>query len=217
MADPINNAKDTELLAIGLQFCNAITGSPSAFGLTAAQATALNSQKEAFSDALDAHLAAKASAWSAREAKDVERDGLESLLRSYRSIAKAAGTNESLMATLGIPGSAQSLPENATVPITTVDTSVRLRHTIHFVDAEGNGNKRKPRGVIGCEIWLKLDGPTPTDETQCTFLTLDTATPYVAEYNGSDGGKRAHYMTRWAMRDGSKGGWGETVSATITA
>lgn len=32
----------------------------------------------------------------------------------------------------------------------------------------------------------------------------------------ADGGKMAHYMLRWRMRDGSTGAWGETVSATIT-
>ena len=41
-------------------------------------------------------------------------------------------------------------------------------------------------------------------------------TPYVAEYDGADAGKMAHYMLRWRMRDGSTTAWAETVSATIT-
>jgi len=217
MPDSISGATDTELLAIATQFHAAISGSPTAYGLTAAQATALLTEKNAFSDNLDVYIASRTSAQSARQAKDTERDALEALLRSYRNIAKAfPGIDDTLMASLGLPSGGGPTIENATVPIATVDTSVRLRHTIEFKDASADGGKRKPRGTIGCEIWLKLEGPPPTDETECTFLSLDTQTPYVAEYPGADGGKMAHYLLRWAMRDGSKGGWGDTVSATIT-
>jgi len=69
---------------------------------------------------------------------------------------------------------------------------------------------------MGCEIWVKLDGPPPTDEKDCSFLTLDSAPPYLAEYDGAQAGKMAHYMMRWRMRDDSVGACGETVSATVT-
>ena len=216
MADSISGASDAEFLAMVFQFHGAMVGDPTQFGLTPAQATALLAQHGVFSDALDFHNQAKANAQSARASKDSERETLEQLIRSYRNIAKAHGTSEMLMTSLGVPSGGPAL-ENATVPIGTVDTSTRLRHTINFTDAAASGHKRRPRGTIGCEIWLKMEGEAPTDETQCSFLTLDTATPYVAEYDGADGGKLAHYLLRWAMRDGSKSGWGDTVSATITA
>jgi hypothetical protein len=92
-----------------------------------------------------------------------------------------------------------------------------LRHTINFTDAASPAIKRRPRGVIGCEIWVKIDGPPPGDEKDCTFLALDTATPYVAEYSPEQAGKTAHYLLRWQLRDGSRTAFGETVSATITA
>ena len=218
MPDTISAASDTELLAMSLQFHQAITANPTVYGLTAAQATTLGDERADFSAALDAHLTARATALSARELKDAERSDLEAVLRSYRNIAKAHGADEAELVLLGVPTSlSQPSPENATVPSAVVDTSTRLRHKITFVDAAANGNKRKPRGVIGCEIWLKLEGAPPTDNTECVFLTLDTKTPYIAEYDGADGGKLAHYMIRWCLKDGSKSGWGDTVSATITA
>lgn len=70
---------------------------------------------------------------------------------------------------------------------------------------------------MGAAIFVKIGGPPPTDEKQCTFLIVDSSAPYVAEYAGADDGKMAHYMLCWRMRDGSKGAWGKTVSATITA
>jgi hypothetical protein len=44
---------------------------------------------------------------------------------------------------------------------------------------------------------------------------LDTNTPYLAQYTGAPGAKKAHYMLRWVSTRGDKGPWSETVSATI--
>ena len=57
----------------------------------------------------------------------------------------------------------------------------------------------------------------PSSADELSFLSLDTASPYIAEYDGTDGGKTAHYMLRWVKSSGDKGPWSETVSATITA
>jgi hypothetical protein len=98
-----------------------------------------------------------------------------------------------------------------------VDTSERLRHTIHFTDeASPPNSKKKPVGVIGCEIFIKIDGAPPADEKECDFLSLNTQTPYVAEFEGDQAGKIAHYLMRWRTKDGSSSAWGDTVSATIT-
>jgi hypothetical protein len=56
----------------------------------------------------------------------------------------------------------------------------------------------------------------PGGEKDCRYLTIGTATPYIAEFGPADVGKTAHYMLRWRMRDGSISAWSETVSATIT-
>ncbi len=72
---------------------------------------------------------------------------------------------------------------------------------------------------MGCEIWVKVTAvgePVPTSADQLSFVTLDTASPYIVEYDGADGGKTAHYMLRWVKSSGDKGPWSETVSATIT-
>ena len=78
----------------------------------------------------------------------------------------------------------------------------------------------KTAGVMGCEIWVKVTNPgeaAPTGADGLSFLSLDTASPYIAEYDGANGGKTAHYMLRWVKSSGEKGPWSETVSATITA
>lgn len=76
-------------------------------------------------------------------------------------------------------------------------------------------SRAKPAGAMGCEIWVKI-GTAPADPCECQFLALDTASPYVAEYPGSDAGKTAYYMLRWVSTSSEKGPWSETVAATIT-
>ena len=215
-ADSIASLSDAALIDVATQVIAAMTPDPTVYGSTAAVVTQLTTDKNTFSTDLGAHVAAQAAAKAATSTKEASREVVETLIRNIRNMAKAFGTKQSEMDALGIPVSNNNAPSNATVPAGAVDTSERLRHTLSWTDAASLDNKKKPRGTMGCEICLKLDGPPPTDEKECVFLTLDAFTPYLAEYAGSDAGKMAHYMLRWRMRDGSVSAWGETVSATIT-
>ena len=103
-----------------------------------------------------------------------------------------------------------------TRPVASMDTSQRLRHTVNFTDELTPNSRAKPEGTMGCEIWVKVGDPAPTDPGQLRFLATDTRTPYVAEYGGEDAGKVAHYMLRWVNTKGAQGPWSQTVSATIT-
>ncbi len=141
---------------------------------------------------------------------------LESAIRNIRNVAKSGGTTDANMATLGIPSPSVHAPSTASVPALTVNTSERLRHKLSWTDAATPDNKRKPRGAMGAEIWIKIDGAPPTDESECRFLTLDSKTPYTAEFDGSDPVKMSQYLVIWRMTDASVSAWGDTVSATIT-
>lgn len=215
-ADSINSLSDSALIDVAVQVIAAMTPDPTVYFSTAAVVTALTATKTEFSTDVAAHVAAQAAARAATATKQSTRDALELAIRSIRNIAKAGGTKEAAMADLGIPSGSSAVPTNATVPAGSVNTSERLRHTLSWTDAAALDNKKKPRGTMGCEIWLKLGGTPPVDENECVFLTLDAYTPYLAEYAGTDAGKMAHYMLRWRMRDGSVSAWGETISATIT-
>ena len=94
---------------------------------------------------------------------------------------------------------------------------------------------------MGAELWVKVGDPLPVDPAELTFLSLDTRTAYVADFDGADVNKVAHYMLRWENTRGETGppvldgpartksavaqrqglaacqGWSETASATIGA
>ena len=217
MATSIQNASDSEFLDIMDQVKAELAANPANFpSVTVAMKTALDNARDGFGDGLTAHQAAQADAKAKRLSKDALRDVGEAIVRDIRNVSKAGGVTEAHLAALGIPASSEKAPSSATVPSVKVDTSARMRHTLEWRDSATPENKRKPKGAMGAEIWVKIDGTPPGNEKDCTFLTLDAFTPYLAEYDAADAGKTAHYMLRWHMRDGTNGAWGETVSATIT-
>jgi hypothetical protein len=65
-----------------------------------------------------------------------------------------------------------------TRPVLAAGTRQRLRILVSFYDEGASGQKAKPAGVRGCEIWVKVDGAPPADVDECQYLATDTATPY---------------------------------------
>lgn len=178
-----------------------------------------------FDTKMAANFTAQQAAQSARQAKDDSRDTLESAIRQLvRRLQASDKVDDAERAALGItiPDTVRTTAAGdiTTRPIGMVDTSQRLRHEIRFVDEATPTSKAKPKGVMGCEIWVKVAAqgePPPADPDELSFVAMDTASPYITEYDGAYGGKTAHYMLRWVRTGGEKGPWSETVSATITA
>lgn len=170
------------------------------------------------------NVSAQQAAQSARQAKDASRDTLESLIRQLvRQLQASGDVDDAERAALGITIRDTILTAAGginTRPIGAVNTSQRLRHEIRFSDEATPTSRAKPAGVMGCEIWVKVaaqgEAP-PADPDELSFVVMDTASPYIVEFDGADGGKTAHYMLRWVKTGGEKGPWSETISATITA
>jgi len=194
-------------------------------GIDAADMVPIVTGRADFDAKMTANVTAQQAAQSARQAKDDSRDTLESLVRTLvRQLQASSAVDDTERAALGItvPDKVRTATSGdiTTRPIGVVDTSQRLRHEIRFSDEATPTRRAKPAGVMGCEIWVKVTAvgeAAPAGADELSFVSLDTASPYIAEYDGSDGGKTAHYMLRWVKSSGDKGPWSETISATITA
>ncbi len=216
-ANSIANLSDAELIDVAAQTFSAIDGNLGDYvGVTQQQVDDLKIEKDTFAVEVTAHVAKQAEAKAQTQTKNARRAVVEQILRTLRNIAIANGASPAAIAALGIPTGAGDIPTNATRPIGAIDTSQRLQHLIRFADEAAPDKKRRPRSTMGCEIWQKLDGAPPIDETECRFLAIDGQTPYLMVYAGADAGKMAHYLLRWRFTDGSVSAWGETVSATVT-
>jgi len=210
---------DAEFLAWLNAFIAVVSGDLASYpGITAPMMTDLGTMRDDYADALLAHNLAQEAAKGATIAKNNTRLPAQNKVLNLRDLTTANGVDAAKYAVLGFPSSGPSgeSVSSATVPIAIVDWSQRLKHIIDWSDASAPGVRRKPAGVDGLEIWLKIGGTPPGSEKDCQFLTLDTRTPHTVDFDAADAGKMAYYMFRWQFRDGSKSAWGDTVSATIT-
>ena len=192
-----------------------------ALGLVAGDLTPIVDAGSAWSSAFSNNAAAQAAAQAARQTKDDSRTTLETLIRALvRRLQASPAVSDAERQSLGITVR-DTTPTTAGAPssrpVVKVDSSQRLRHVIAFSDEATPTRTAKPAGVMGAEIWVKIGPTPPVDPSECTFLALDSRTPYTADYAGADGGKTAHYMLRWVSTNGDKGPWSETASATIGA
>jgi len=216
--------KDEEFQAWAQSFDDYTTAHLAELGLLLADVSPVQSARADFDAKMTAHVAAKQAAKAARQAKVDSRSAFEAVIRTLvRKLQILPSVDDSEREAMGITVRDTTLTRPTggidTRPVGVVDTSQRLRHVVRFNDETTPTRRAKPAGVMGCEIWVKVaaQNEPPSDPGELRFVGLDTATPYMVEYGGEDGGKTAHYMLRWVRSDGAKGPWSETVSATITA
>ena len=218
MSENLSNLSDRDLLAELRVYNNATLNSPPDFNLTMTDATALQSDLNDFEGALDAWDAVNAEYDAKLESKNAAREEALERGRQQRRMtrAKADISNESL-STAGLDAydtepTKSGSPTSA--PFALVDFG-KLRHTIRFRDTATPDSDKKPDGIMGAEIWLKIGGESPVDNTDCQYLATDTATPYLNTFGAADAGKTAWYLLRWVSKNGDKGDWSESVGATI--
>jgi len=216
--------KDEEFQAWAQNLDDYTTANLGALGLVPSDVLAVSAARDDFDAKMTAHISAKQAARAARQAKADSRKAYEAAIRTLvRKLQILPAVSDAEREAMGITVRDTTLTRPSgsidTRPVGAVDTSQRLRHVIRFNDEATPTRRAKPAGVMGCEIWVKVaaQNEPPSGPSELSFVGLDTATPYMVEYAGEDGGKTAHYMLRWVRSDGEKGPWSETVSATITA
>ncbi len=212
--------QDGQFDAWQLNFVTYVSAHAADLGLLPADVTPLTTAQTAWSTAYAGNVTAQAAAESARQSKDGNRSAFEGVIRPLvRRLQASAQVDDIERQAMGITvrdGTHTPQMPAETRPVATIDTAERLRHTVHFADEGSPMSKARPDGTMGCEIWVKI-GTAPADPSELSFLALDTRSPYVADFNGTDGGKMAYYMLRWVNTRGEKGPWSQTVSATIGA
>jgi len=193
-------------------------------GLVAGDVADLLTMQADYNGKMTVHIAARQAAQAARQAKDDSRREYKLAIRQFvRRLQVSDAVDNPEREAMGITVAdtirTANTGEITTRPLGVVDTSQRLRHKIRFTDEATKTRRAKPKGIMGCEIWVKVlpaGEPAPAGADGLSFVFMDTASPHTVEYDSADGGKTAHYMLRWVKSGGGKGPWSETISATIT-
>lgn len=169
-------------------------------------------------------LAALAAARGATQAKLGARERLETVARKVSGFIQAyPATTDSVRANLGITVKGlgtrhQALEEKA--PRIAAEQAARLTHRLRFVPAEGTEGIKKPRGVIGAELYVALaapHAPPPEQESDYRYVRAITRDGVRVTYASEQAGLVAHYRARWLTRTGDVGGWSGDTAAMVAA
>lgn len=214
-------ADDAGLLSFAETLQAFLNDTPADVGLLPADATELGTARGPYELALAASNAAKASNLSTTQTKNLRRAELIPVIRSLVNRIQAfPGTSNTERAALGITirdTTPTAVAAPVSQPVIFINTSNRLQHTIEFRDSLTPLSKAKPQGVSGCEIFRKVGGTAPVSISECDFVALDSASPYLIEYDVAQGGVMVHYIGRWATRSGLTGPASDVMSATVVA
>lgn len=224
MANDYIPRPDPDFAAWAFQYVEAVTQWWEVQQLPIAQLEALKEAMAVWIVAYPEHVAAQTAAEGARQAKDAARRALEQQIRPITAFVQGfPSTTNADRAAIGITvrdTARTPAPRPTTRPLVSVDPAGRLTHELRLVDEVSPTRRRKPAGVTGAEVWVKLvdaGAPAPTDPSTLSFLTLTTRPTLRTDFRAEDGGKTAVYMLRWVNTRGEKGPWSEVATATVAA
>lgn len=221
MANDYIPSDDAGLSAWANNFHTQVNANYEDLGFTALEMTELNTLKSAFATSLATHALEQNTAQYARAQKDAMRATLVSALRSYvKRVQASPATTDAYRVQMGITvpdTTPTAVAAPTSQPVLFINTSNRLQHIVQFTDSMTPLSKAKPAGALGCEIYRKVGGVAPSSVAECEFLGLDSASPYIVNYEAAQGGQMVHYIGRWATRSGLVGPTSDVIGATVVA
>lgn len=214
----LGNLSDRELLAEMRTYERKLAVSGESLNFTEAEIEEIAEANDAFSEVLDELgriLTQKAAA--VQRKKTLRKDLLKKIRAQRKKIYADTNISDSELAGFGLPKRDRirtSSPDPESAPIVRVEY-FNLKHRIHFRDKETPNRRAKPFGMEGCEIWHYIGDAMPTSEKDFRYVETARKTPLRIDYRMEDAGKSVFYLMRWKSKNGERGGWSETVEATI--
>jgi hypothetical protein len=210
------------LIAEANNFISVTNANPAHYGLTAAQITDLTNKTGTADNGLADRIAAEnAFRVAVAKAKEMLRD-LETLLRQLRRIVQANPTTTdadrvALHLATGEGDGESGANALEFAPLLLVEPSGVHHHLIRFfMQGEASNSTRKPPGVLGAKLYVKIDGAASTDLKEYQMIAMDTKSPYTYDHNAANAGKTAHYIALWTTKDEDDSPQSEVFSLVIT-
>jgi hypothetical protein len=106
-------------------------------------------------------------------------------------------------------------PQPTDMPVGEVDTSKHQQHSVHVKTGTLTG-KSKPPKVHGFEVWHKVGGDPPANDSEWVYANFSSRSPLLINYPQTEVGKTVYYRFRWVNSRNQPGPWSESyVSAVI--
>jgi hypothetical protein len=163
---------DGDFSAWSEQYVESVKAFWAEHGLDENDLKALDKGRDAWGAAFTKSVQAEAAYQAALESKRAARAEFESAIRPVSAFIQTFfKTTNADRATIGITvrdDSATRTPPPATAPQVSIKLEGRLKHTLRICDSATPLKLAKPRGVRGCEVWMRLEeanGQMPNGQT----------------------------------------------------
>ena len=211
------------LIAEAENFISVTTANPAHYGLTAAQITDLtNKTGTADNTFTDRNSAENAFRVAVATFKAALKE-LETTLRRLRRIVQVnPATTDADRAALHLAtgegdggGNISDALEFA--PLLLCEPSgIHIHRARFFMQGEASDSLKKPPGVLGAKIYLKIDGAPSTALKEYQLIAIDTKSPYEYAHDAANAGKTAHFIAVWTTKDEDDSPQSEVFSLVIT-
>lgn len=203
-----------------LNFKTKIALSPTTYGLTTSDATAITT---AYTNWHTAYLAANDPATRTEATIETKNEQKQIVLGVVRGYAAAIRVNHAVSNALKIDlglhvasGPPTPVPPPQTAPVLAFRAMRPGKQEVEAKD-EGSDRRGKPAGTSGLLLFRFVGAASTTDPAQATFLSFVTRPDFEASYTITDNGKTATYFARWTNGKGELGPWSMPLSMPIAA
>lgn len=179
---------------------------------------------DAWHEAYAAHVAAQAAAEAARQTKDAARRAAEAAIRPVvarvQVMPEVTNANRAQFGISLRDSTRTPAATPTTAPSAIITSGGRLTHRLRLVDPATPTRRARPKGVARAELYVVLTSPAdpaPSDIAAYRYVESVSDGSATLSFPPADGGKQAHYITRWVTQTGGKGPWSDATSATIAA
>jgi hypothetical protein len=221
MAIDLVKANDSDFLDQITAFYTFINADPAAYGFTAGEADDLKTEKNLFGTSLGDFTTKNTAARAAREKKDVDREPAEDRFRWMAGqFNKRPNVTNAERIQAGIPPKSESVgsitADLGTAPLILVEQAGIHEHVVRFFMPNTDSGSKKPQGVDGAKLYMKIDGAPSTNLKEYGFIAFDKKSPYNYSHEPENAGKQAHYIAIWATDEEEHSSQSETFSLMIT-
>ena len=221
MATPYISSKDADLLAWSANFNTLVTATPTAYGLTAPQATAYDALHDLYAAAYSTAVNPSTRTKPAVAAKDTAKFNLIANARLLAMIVQSFPTiTPEQLADLGLTvrdTTPTPIPTPTTTPLLSVVAATNLSHVVRYADELTPASRKKPFGAIALQLWSFVGETPPVGPDACSFVANHKKNPVYVEYGEAESGLLATYYARWVTRTGLAGPWSLAMSMTVAA
>ena len=202
-------------------FAAGISASPATYGLSPADAGAIQAAVDAYNAAYQVAVDPATRTSVTVNEKDTARNATEQICRQYALLIKHdAGVTDADKLAIGVrPVNPQRRPIACprTSPILAVIAATPGVHTLRYSDSMTPDRPAKPFGASELQLFVFVGEAVATDPAEAKFAGKFTKNPVSISFGPADNRRQATYFARWASRRGEVGPWSASASLAIAA